>query len=158
MGHLLSPPVNPSEPLMWADFQALCDLGGRVAGSASEAAALAFARERLAAVPGARVRDDPVDYPGWRCRTAQLVSAMTGVSFPCTPLLGTASTAGVVADVLDLGLGRHEDFERHAHVIRGRVVMVRHEYPFAPGHLHRRVKLGLAQQLGAAGFLIAHPR
>jgi len=44
MGHLLSPPVNPSDPLMWADFQALCDLGGRVAGSASEAAALAFAR------------------------------------------------------------------------------------------------------------------
>ena len=39
MGHLLSPPVNPSDPLMWADFQALCDLGGRVAGSASEAAA-----------------------------------------------------------------------------------------------------------------------
>ena len=55
MVHLLSPPVSPSDPLMWADFQALCDLGGRVAGSASEAAALAFARGRLAAVPGANV-------------------------------------------------------------------------------------------------------
>src|SRR5262245_8675777 len=60
MGHLLSPPASPSDPRMWADFEALCDLGGRVAGSASEAAALAFARERLAAVPGATVRDDPV--------------------------------------------------------------------------------------------------
>ena len=157
MGHLLSPPVNPSDPLMWADFQALCDLGGRVAGSASEAAALAFARERLAAVPGAKVRDDPVDYPGWRCRMAQLTSATTGSAFQCTPLLGTASAAGVVAEVLDLGLGRHEDFERHANRIRGRIVMVRHEYPFASGHVHRRLKLSLAQQMGAVGFLVAHP-
>jgi len=157
MGHLLSPPVNPSDPLMWADFEALCDLGGRVAGSAGEAAALSFARERLAAVPGAKVRDDPVDYPGWRCRTAQLTSATTGSAFQCMPLLGTASAAGVVAEVLDLGLGRHEDFERHANRIRGRIVMVRHEYPFTSGHVHRRVKLSLAQQMGAVGFLIAHP-
>src|SRR6516164_9435984 len=157
MEHLLSPPVSPRDPLMWADFQALCDLGGRLAGSASEAAALAFARKRLAAVPGAKVRDDPVDYPGWRCRAAQLTSAMTGVALPCTPLLGTASAAGIVAEVLDLGLGRHEDFERHADRIRGRIVMVRHEYPFTSAHVHRRVKLSLAQQMGAVGFLIAHP-
>ena len=156
-GRLRSPPVGPGDPQMWADFEALCDLGGRVAGSASEAAALAFARQRLAAVPGAKVRDDPVDYLGWRCRTAQLVSATTGVSFPCTPLLGTASAAGVVAEVLDLGLGRRDDFERHTDRVRGRIVMVRHEYPFAAGHVHRRVKLALAQQMGAVGFLIAHP-
>jgi aminopeptidase YwaD len=130
---------------------------GRLAGSASEAAALAFARQRLAAVSGAKVHDDPVEYPGWRCRTAQLSNAMTGVSFQCTPLLGTASAAGIVAEVLDLGLGRHEDFEQHTDQIRGRIVMVGHEYPFATGHVHRRVKLGLAQQMGAIGFLIAHP-
>src|SRR5258706_7710638 len=154
MGHLLSPPVNPSDPLMWADFQALCDLGGRVAGSASEAAALAFVRGRFAAVPGAKVRDDPVDYPGWRYRTAQLTNAMTGVALQCTPLLGTASAAGVVAEVLDLGLGRVEDFERHANRIRGPIVMVRPEYPFASGHLPRPVKLSLAPQMGAVGVLI----
>jgi aminopeptidase YwaD len=153
----LSPPVSPGDPLMWADFQSLCDLGGRLAGSASEAAALAFARQRLAVVPSAKVRDDPVEYPGWRCRTAQLTNAMTGVSLQCTSLLGTASAAGLVAEVLDLGLGRPEDFERHANRVRGRIVMVRHEYPFATGHVHRRVKLGLAQQMGAVGFLIAHP-
>src|SRR6516165_8456882 len=39
----------------------------------------------------------------------------------------------------------------------GRIVMVRHEYPFAPGHVHRRVKLAWAQEMGAVGFLIAHP-
>src|SRR5262249_13842472 len=130
-GHLLSPLASPSDPLMWADFQSLCDLGGRLAGSSSEAAALTFARQRLTAVPGAKVCEHPVQYPGWRCRTAQLTSAMTGASLQCTPLLGTASAAGVVGEVLDLGLGRREDFERHANRIRGRIVMVRHEYPFA---------------------------
>ena len=150
-------PKPNADPQLWADFQALCDFGGRLAGTASEAAALDFARARLAAVPGARVREDPVTYPGWRCRTAQLTNARTGVSFPCTPLLGTASAAGVVADVLDLGLGRREDFARHADRIGGRIVMVRHEYPFAPGHVHRRVKLAWAQEMGAVGFLIAHP-
>src|SRR5260370_19950737 len=82
---------------------------------------------------------------------------MTGVGIQCTPLLGTASAVGAVAEVLDVGLGRVEDFERHANRIRGRIVMVRHEYPFASGHVHRRVKLSLAQQMGAVGFLIAHP-
>jgi aminopeptidase YwaD len=142
---------------MWADFLALCDLGGRLAGTASEAAALDFARQRLAAVPGAKVREEPVSYPGWRCRAAQLTDARTGVALPCTPLLGTASAAGVVAEVLDLGLGRRDDFARHANRIRGRIVLVRHEYPFAPGHVHRRVKLAWAQEMEAVGFLIAHP-
>src|SRR5262249_3999522 len=87
----------------------------------------------------------------------QLRHAATGAEFPCTPLLGTAPTAGVTADVLDLGLGRPENFEGRASDIPGRIVMVRHEYPFAPGHVHRRVKLGLAQRMGAAGFLIAYP-
>jgi aminopeptidase YwaD len=155
-GRFFSPPVSPSDPLMWADFQSLCNLGGRLAGSASEAAALAFARQRLMALPGAKVREDAVEYPGWRCRIARLTCAMTGVSFQCTPLLGTAS-ANLAAEVLDLGLGRREDFERHANGIPGRIVLVRHEYPFATEHVHRRVKLGLAQQMGAAGFLIAHP-
>jgi aminopeptidase YwaD len=142
---------------MWADFQALCDLGGRLAGSESECAAVAYARERLGAVPGVQVREDLVDYPGWRCHAARLNHAANGASLPCTPLLGTASTAGTTADVLDLGAGRAEDFERHAKEIPGRFVLVRHEYPFATGHVHRRVKLGWAQQHGAAGFLIAHP-
>jgi len=144
---------------LWADFVALCDLGGRVAGSASEAAALDLLERRLAAIPGAAVRAEPVDYPGWRCRTAALTHGTTGLSLPCTPLLGTASTpaAGLLAPVLDLGLGRRADFERHTDVILGRIVMVRHEYPFATGHVHRRVKLGWAREMGAAGFLIAHP-
>ena len=150
-------PTTAADPQMWSDFQALCDLGGRLAGSPREAAALTWARDRLAAIPGGILREHPVDYPGWRCRTAQLTHTGSGEALRCTPLLGTAATAGLVAEVLDLGPGRPEDFARRAGDIAGRIVMVRHEYPFAPGHVHRRVKLGLAQQAGAAGFLIWHP-
>src|SRR5258708_24209393 len=113
---------------MWSDFQAICDLGGRLAGSASEAAALAWARDRLAAIPGGILREHPVDYPGWRCRAAQVTHTGSGDALRCTPLLGTAATAGLVAEVLDLGLGRPEAFARHAEAIAGRIVMVRHEY------------------------------
>ena len=97
---------------MWSEFHALCDLGGRLAGSPSEAAALAWARERLAAIPGGRVREHPVAYPGWRCRTAQLIDAASGKALRCTPLLGTAATAGLTAEVVDLGLGRCRSISR----------------------------------------------
>jgi hypothetical protein len=149
-------PGSP-DPQMWSDFQALCDLGGRLAGTPGESAALAWARARLAAIPGGSVREHPVAYPGWRCRDARLIEADSGAVLRCMPLIGTAATAGLSAEVFDLGLGRPDDFARHADAIRDRIVLVQHEYPFAPGHVHRRVKLALAQQAGAAGFLIAHP-
>ena len=149
--------VTATDPQMWSEFHALCDLGGRLAGSPSEAAALAWAQARLAAIPGGTARTHPVAYPGWRCRGAQLIDAASGTALRCTPLLGTAATTGLVAEVLDLSLGRAEDFARHAGTVRGRIVLVRHEYPFSPGHVHRRVKLAMAQQAGAAGFLVAHP-
>jgi hypothetical protein len=142
---------------MWSDFHALCDLGGRLAGTWSEAAAQSWAQARLAAIPGGSVREHPVPYPGWRCHGAQLIDVRGGNALRCTPLLGTAAAAGLTAEVVDLGLGRADDFARHAAAIPGRIVLVRHEYPFAPGHVHRRVKLAMAQQAGAAGFLIAHP-
>jgi hypothetical protein len=146
-----------ADPQLWADFQALCDLGGRLAGSWSEAAARSWGEARLAAIPGGSVHEHAVAYPGWRCRKAELIATPGGQPLRCTPLLGTAPTAGLAAEVLDLGLGRGEDFARHADAIRGRVALVRHEYPFAPGHVHRRVKLAMAQAAGAVGFLIAHP-
>jgi len=155
-------PVAPApsaaiEHALWLDFLALCGFGGRLAGSSSEAAAIAWLRRQLAEVPGGLPRVDMVDYAAWRCERAELVEAASGASLGCTPLLGSAFTAadGLTAQVLDLGLGRPDDFVRHSTQIRDRIVLARHEYPFAPGHVHRRVKLGLAQQHGAAGFLIA---
>jgi aminopeptidase YwaD len=149
--------VTTPDPQLWSDFQALCDCGGRLAGSASEATALAWARERLGEIAGGTLTEHPVDYPGWRWRSASLTDVASGQALRCTPLLGTVAAQGLVAEVVNLGLGRSDDFARHADAIAGRIVMVRHEYPFAAGHVHRRVKLTMAQRAGAAGFLIAHP-
>jgi len=142
---------------LWSDFNALCDFGGRRAGTASEQAALDWCEQRLRAVPGARSWRDRGSYPGWQVTRALVADADSAIEVASTPLLGSAFTpgAGVSAELLDLGLGRPEDVERHRARIPGRIVLVRHEYPFATGHVHRRRKLALAQEAGAVGFLIA---
>ena len=142
---------------LWADFLALCDSGGRRAGTESEVRSLELAKQRLAAI-GPGVRAENVAYAGWRLTEASLTRP-DGAALACNPLLGSQSTpaGGVTAEVCDLGRGTPEDFERRASDIPGRFVLVRHEYPFSPQHVHRRRKLGWAMERGAAGFIIANP-
>jgi aminopeptidase YwaD len=142
---------------LWSDFIALCDCGGRRAGTESETKSLDFAQQRLAAI-GRQARAEPVTYAGWRLHHASLLLE-DGAGLTCNPLLGSQSTpaGGVSAEICDIGRGTPEDFERHAGDIGGRFVMVRHEYPFSPQHVHRRRKLALAMERGAAGFIIANP-
>ena len=59
--------------------------------------------------------------------------------------------------MVDLGRGTAEDFEAQAAEIPGRIVLVRHEYMFATGHVHRWRKYLWARERSAAGFLIASP-
>src|SRR5690242_9904594 len=136
----------------WSDFIALCDCGGRQAGSASEAQALAIAEKGLGRI-GPSVRVERIPYAAWRKIDAALTLA-DGTALACNPLVGSESTPpeGMTAEICDLGRGALEDFERHASAIRGRCVLVRHEYPFSPHHIHRRRKLGWAMERGAAGF------
>lgn len=148
-----------ADAALWEDFNRLCDCGGRLAGSGSEQRALAFAHERLSRVDERGARIEPLSYAGWRLKHARLELADDGTVLACKPLLGSASTpqSGLAAEVIDLGRGTEEQFERHAKEIPGRIVLVRHEYPFTAGHLHRRRKLGWAMQHCAAGFIIANP-
>ena len=142
---------------LWSDFLALCDCGGRRAGTESETKSLDLAQHSLAAI-GAQVRVEPVTYAGWRLHHASLLLD-DGTSLSCNPLLGSQPTAadGLSAEICDVGRGTPEDFERRGSDIRGRFVLVRHEYPFSPQHIHRRRKLGFAMARGAAGFIIANP-
>jgi aminopeptidase YwaD len=139
------------------DFTALCDCGGRRAGTAAEQAAIRYAHARLNAI-NSTAAVEPVAYAGWRCSAATL-SLDDGTPLACNPLLGSASTPpqGITAEVIDLGRGAPEDFARHAGDIAGRYVLVRHEYPFSATHVHRRRKLGWAMERDAAGFIIANP-
>ena len=140
-----------------SDFISLCACGGRRAGTASEEEALDFARTRLAGIR-ASVHEECVAYAGWRCKEAAL-TLVDGSALACNPLLGSQSTwpEGVTAEICDLGRGTHADFERRAADIPGRLVLVRHEYPFSAEHIHRRRKLTWAIESGAAGFVIANP-
>jgi Zn-dependent M28 family amino/carboxypeptidase len=149
--------VSKQSDELWADFLALCDCGGRRAGTPSEERALELAKRRLAAI-GPDVRVEKVAYAGWRLKEASL-SLSDGSTLACNPLLGSQSTlaAGVSAPICDLGRGAPEDFERRAADVAGRFALVRHEYPFSPQHVHRRRKLAWAMERGAAGFIIASP-
>lgn len=144
------------DPALWSDFLALCDCGGRRAGTPSEERALALAQRLLGALGSVRV--EKVGYAGWRLKEASLTLA-DGTALVCNPLLGSQSTeaAGVSGEVCDLGRGAQEDFDRRAGDIPGRFVLVRHEYPFSPQHVHRRRKLAWAMERAAAGFIIANP-
>jgi hypothetical protein len=145
---------------LWSDFLALCDCGGRQAGSPGEQRAREFALARLAAMDNS-ARLEQVSYAGWRYSEAVLTRLDPADDKPlaCNPLLGAQSTpnGGVTAEVIDLGRGTLEQFEQHARDIAGRFMLVRHEYPFAADHVHRRRKYNWAMERGAAGYIIANP-
>lgn len=147
------------DPLLPFQFAALCDCGGRLAGTASERAALDLVRSLGAAASGRDATIVPTDYPGWRATEAALTLIEDGrdVSLPCLPLLRSAGTGprGLEAEVLPVGRGTPEEFASVGSALKGRIALVRHEYMFAAGHIHRRLKYMMALQAGAAGFLIA---
>src|SRR5262252_5869545 len=143
---------------MMEEFSALCDFGGRLAGTASERQALAYVTERGSLASGVRCTPWAVNDRGWRARKAEL-RLSGGTPVPCHPLVRSAPTAedGLAAEVIDLGRGTPEEFEAHHDEIGGRIVMVRHELMFAAGTIHRRRKYLAAVEAGAVGFLIVGP-
>ena len=142
-----------------ADFDQVCDFGGRLAGSQGERDAALWLATALGRLDGANLQVLKGLYPVWEKIQVSLTEAQSGEALACTPLLGTASTPpeGLLREVVDLGRGRAEDFARAGDAVAGRIALVRHEYPFTHDHVHRDVKVRMAMQSGADGFLIAYP-
>lgn len=140
------------------DFLAICDTGGRFAGSDSETAARQYLAGRLAELTGVAPAEAPVDYLGWTRGDAGIERlGGAGGSFPCVSLVRSPATSGtgLVAELIDIGRGSEQDFTARASEIAGRIVLVRHEYMFATDTIHRRRKYQWAMDHGAVGFLIA---
>ncbi len=144
------------------DFDALCDTGGRFAGTESEAAAREYLRARLTEIgahaPQSRCWAHGVDYLGWSRGDATLARLDGGGgNFECVSLVRSPTTApdGLEAELIDLGRGTQADFAARADDVRGRIALVRHEYMFATETVHRRRKYQWAMDHGAVGFLIA---
>jgi len=140
------------------EFAALCDFGGRLAGTESERLAMAYVAQRGSLASGVPYTSLPVSYGGWRAIKAEL-RLSDGALAACHPLVRSTPTAadGLSAEVIDLGRGTPEEFEAHREEIAGRIVLVRHELMFAAGTIHRRRKYNMALEAGAVGFLIAGP-
>ena len=140
------------------DFNAICDFGGRFAGSDSEAAACAWLEERLERISGAKPLRSPVEFAGWSRRESVLerLDGPGGVH-ECISLVQSPPTPaeGLEADLVDVGRGTEADFDAAGAAVDGNIVLVRHEYMFAADTVHRRRKYGWAVDRGAAGFLIA---
>ena len=148
-----------SDRALWPDFVTLCDFGGRLAGSPGERTALDWAATALARIPEGTVRRDALRYDGWTCNQARLTDVRSGTDLAVAPLLAAAPTGpeGLTLDVIDCGRGAPEQIAAAGASVRGRAVLVRHEYPFASWTIHRRLKLAAAIEAGAAAFLIAQP-
>jgi Iap family predicted aminopeptidase len=143
---------------LWPDFLALCDCGGRFAGTPSEAAALAFLRQAGQRATACDAVVVPTPYAGWTVEEAglTLLEGDRRVPLACLPL-GRSASGSVEAEVVDLGRGTEAEFAQAGAALAGRIALVRHEYMFASGHLHRRAKYAASLRAGACGFLIAGP-
>jgi Iap family predicted aminopeptidase len=147
-----------ADAMLMEDFHTICAFGGRLSGSGQDTAAIAWALERMRETGGDAQRVQ-VPYDGWRAGRASLALAGSGQPLACRALLRSASTpaGGLEGELVDLGQGRVEDFDRAGDAVRGKIVLVRHEYPFSPRHMHRRRKYDQAVARGALAFLIANP-
>ncbi len=136
------------------DLVDICAVGGRFAGSASESDAKSLLTEKLAAI-GRPVVSIDVDYAGWS--RGESVLERAGRRYSCVSLVRSPATpdGGLDAELIDIGRGAKEDFDRHGPAIAGRIVMVRHEYMFSASTVHRRRKYQWAMDRGAVGFVIA---
>lgn len=150
----MSPDIG-SDAGLWADFLAICDSGGRLQGTAGCDAAFEVAARCLATLGAVETVATP--YHGWTL-DALHIATPDGMPLPALALLGSAALpAETLLEVIDLGRGTPDDVAASGAAVRGRAVMVRHEYGFAPGSMHRRVKLRAAAEAGAAAVILVQP-
>lgn len=143
-----------------ADVDAICDFGGRFAGTPSEFQAREWTRDRLGEATGHTVRSHAFPFQGWErgVSSLTLLGPSGNAILPSTSLVLSPATppGGIDAEVVDLGRGTFEDFAALRALISGRAVLVRHEFPFSTTHIHRRLKYHWAKEAGAIAFLIAN--
>ena len=143
---------------LWSDFEAICDCGGRLSGTTSEAKALDLLKVLGSKAMGVTPVVESVFYHGWQALTSNLIGP-DDRSYPVNSLVRSVATpeGGLNAEVIDLGRGSPDDFKAHRTEIAGRIVMVRHELMFDPNTIHRQKKYDAAVKAGAVGFLIVGP-
>jgi hypothetical protein len=105
---------------IWLDFLAICDCGGRLAGTESETRAFALVEIRAEAATGTKGRSILFAYGGWSATEASLL--LPAGAAGCHPLVRSVATPPGWAHgwVVDLGRGAGGD-RAHAARTRGRI-------------------------------------
>jgi len=133
----------------------LCDqCGSRFGGTVGERKAVEFIRDRLVEYGLDHVCLQEFSYNGWERGSAQLeVTAPAPAAMDCIAL-PYCPTATVEGELVFLGYGAPEDYERNRDRIRGHIVMVSTQSPpFMRRGMHRMEKYGRALEAGAVGFI-----
>ena len=142
----------------WDVLTELVDVGNRMAGQEGEARGAEVIRD---AFERAGLRDPTIeefDIPGWWRERATLTveephervheGSHDVISLPGSP------SGTVTAEVVDVGPGGYDDFERASDDIEGAIVMASSETPeSADRWIHRMEKYSNAATEGACGFI-----
>ena len=141
------------------NLSVLCDeLGSRFAGSQEEKQAAEFMKTKLEAYGLTNVALEPVQYDGWQRGDVQLkIVSPIEKSIPCITLPHSPAV-DLEGQVIDLGDGAPEDFDKHAADIAGKIVLT-NSVVFPSGSkrwIHRNEKYGRALLAGAVGFIFVN--
>lgn len=137
----------------------LCELGTRFAGTPGEKLAADFIVKELESY-GLNPRIESFEHLAWKRGTAKLeILEPIQRDLHTISLAGAPSTApnGIEDDILFLGNGTPDEFNRFKSDIKGKIVMSTSLSPtndcIPPRQCHRRTKYGRAIEFGAKGFI-----
>ena len=145
----------------YRNLEEFCDvIGSRWAGSASERAGGAFLKAKLESYGLQNVRLEPVPFGAWtRGHQSLELTAPVAQAFSCIAL-PYSKPGEIEAELLDVGNGEQEDFERLGEAVRGKVVIAAAETNEAGTRskklAHRTDKLRFAVDAGAAGMIFVN--
>ncbi|MFC5134643.1 MULTISPECIES: M28 family peptidase [Haloferacaceae] len=133
----------------WSHLETLVDIGNRMAGSDGERRAAEATRDALAELGARDARLESFDIQGWTRGSSAVHAGDTtqdSIALPRSP------AGEVTGELVDLGYGLPEDFERAD--IEGKVVMAASNVPdYYDRFIHRREKYYYAVEGGAAAFV-----
>jgi len=136
----------------------LCDeFGSRFAGTESERKAVEFILNKFKEYNLDNPHLEEYEYNGWIRGTTELSitspvkKKIKAISLPYCP---STPPNGIEGEIIDLGHGLPEDFEREKENIPGKIVLVTSfSPPYFKRWIHRVEKYGRAVEAGAIGFL-----
>jgi aminopeptidase YwaD len=137
----------------------LCDdFGSRFGGTPGEKLAVDFMKTKLEEYGLSNVHAEPIDYIGWRRGEVKLeVLEPIQMELPCITL-PHSPPCEMEGNIVDLGDGAPEDFEKRADEIKGNIVMTTSEVKpkGSKRWVHRMDKNGRAIIAGATGFIFVN--